>query len=313
MTAYDVLLYHGVYDTGLQTRPRNRSGKHIPSDRFQAEMRHLAANRAVVSMADIADAYAGRKTLPAGAVAVTFDDGFLNNYQSAWPILEEFGVPATIYIATGYIGTGRMIWSDQLETSILDTDQSHLDIAVAGQSFYYPLDSSAGRVAAFLDIKTRCKALPNEDKDRVVRAVTDTLGHGSSGDHPLYAFMNWDQVREMNRSPLISFGAHTIDHISLAKVPLPEMHRQIDESVSHLARMIDEPSPFFSYPEGQAGDYNDSVIAYLKQRGFDHCPTAIEGSNTIEDVGPFHIRRIMVGFEGRPYPFASVEELGYKA
>lgn len=313
MSHYDILLYHGVYDAKLDTGPRNRSGKHISSDRFRAEMHHLARTRPLVSMADIAAAHTGGQPLPENAVAISFDDGFLNNYLQAWPILEEFGVPATIYVATGFIGTGRMVWSDRLENAFLDTGLDALDIAIGNIRLNYPLTNTNERVAAFLDVKAQCKRLPNDAKDSVIETVAQALGASPSSDHPLYAFMDWQHIREMNKSDLISFGAHTIDHISLAKVAETEMRRQIDTSVRRLADELGEPSPFFSYPEGQSHDYNDAVIAYLRQRGFDHCPTAIDGGNDTTTTDPFHIRRIMVGFEGRTYPFADADELGYTA
>jgi peptidoglycan/xylan/chitin deacetylase (PgdA/CDA1 family) len=119
--------------------------------------------------------------------------------------------------------------------------------------------------------------------------------------------MTWDHVREMAASPLISFGAHTIDHVSLTKVNEDEMRRQIDESVATLVRELGHPCRLFSYPEGQERDFDKRVIDWLKWRGFDHAPTAIDGTNTLARTDPFRIRRTMVGFEGRPYPFGPIQ------
>ena len=80
--------------------------------------------------------------------------------------------------------------------------------------------------------------------------------------------MNWDQVREMDASPLIDFGAHTVDHVSLAKVDGGKMRQQIDESVEALTRELGHPCEYFSYPEGQTDDYDANVIAYLRAVGF---------------------------------------------
>ena len=87
---------------------------------------------------------AGEGTLPNRAVAVTFDDGFLNNYTHAWPVLEQYGIPATIYLATGYIGSGRLIWTDLLETTILEAKKQRLHIDVEGVERVYTLRSEEG-------------------------------------------------------------------------------------------------------------------------------------------------------------------------
>ncbi len=300
---YFVLLYHGVHADDLELGHRNSSGKHVPRSRFAAEMRHLAANRPVVRLSDIAAAHRGERDLPAGAVAVTFDDGFYNNLAEALPVLEKFGVPATFYLATGFIGTGRAIWTDRLEAAIVQTKRDRLTLVLSGVETRFPLTDRQSRLTALSAVKRACKGLPNADKDIVVAEVEAQLQAQADPNHPLYRFLDWDDVRTMNRSPVVDFGAHTVDHVSLAKVPRAEMRRQIDDSVAALESALQHRCTLFSYPEGQADDYDDHVIGHLRERGFDHAPSAMAGSNDLGITNPFHIRRDMVGFENRPYPF----------
>lgn len=266
-------------------------------------MAWLSDNRPVVSMADIANSHAGRSRIPDGAVAVTFDDGFRNNYTSAWPVLEKYGIPATIYLATGFISSDRMIWSDRLEATIFDSKRESITVPINGSDTVFNLETTVLRQKAFLDIKAYCKSLGNKSKSGFLNYVEAVLDVSPSADHPLYEFMSWDEVREMDASPLIEFGAHTVDHVSLAKVEEAEMRRQISTSVQVLSEELRHPCQFFSYPEGQPDDYNDSVIEQLKALGFDHSPTAINGANDLGSTDPFHIKRIMVGFENQAFPF----------
>ena len=115
--------------------------------------------------------------------------------------------------------------------------------------------------------------------------------------------MNWDDARTMAKSALIEFGAHTVDHVALSRVPNEVMRSQIDLWVEAVNNKLGIATPFFSYPEGQESDYNDDVIGYLREKRFDHAPSAIDGVNDAATTDPFHIRRTMVGFEGRPFPF----------
>ena len=301
--SYRILLYHGVHSDDLSWGLANSSGKHIPRKRFAAEMECLARSHPVVAMRDIAAAHRGESTLPDGAVAVTFDDGFLNNRTEAWPVLECYGIPATIYLATGYIGSGRMMWTDRLEAAILSTRRSRLDVEVVGARLKYDLWEDTSRVAAFTEIKARCKSSPNDMKDAVVGWIWEELGPDVAPDDPRYAFMSWDDVRTMAKSDLIEFGAHTVDHVALSRVPNAVMRSQIDVSVEAVNNELGIVTPFFSYPEGQENDYNDDVIGHLREQGFDHASSAIDGVNDVATTDPFHIRRSMVGFEGRPFPF----------
>lgn len=303
---YTVLLYHGVHADGIDLGLRNSSGKHVARAVFAEQMECLKEVRPVVSMRQIADAHLGRAELPNGAVAVTFDDGFRNNLTQALPILEVFGIPATLYVATGYIDTGRFIWTDQLEAAFLQSDADFIDLNVGNETFRYSLANDDEQIFAYNDTRLRCKHFSNEKKDEVVNAIVERLAGNLGPEDPLSAFMTWDELRRMNASPLVDIGAHTVDHIALARVPHEDMTSQIDRSVSKLSDELSEPCTLFSYPEGQEDDFNADVIEHLMKRGFDHCPTAIDGDNNLQRTDPFHILRRMVGMEGRPFPFAEV-------
>lgn len=298
---YVVLLYHGVHPDDLDVGFRNSSGKHIPRSLFAEQMRFIAEHCTVVPMSQIAAAHRGETSLPKRAVAVTFDDGLLNNYSEAWPVLEGLEIPATFYLATGFIGTGRIIWSDALEDALLRSEESEIRFAAESRTYSFRMDQPSSCVAALQQIKRLCKASSEATREKIVSSIVERVP-GSDSQHPLYAFMDWDHVIEMDASHLVEFGAHTVDHVSLGKVPRPAMEDQVDRSCEALSSVLGRRCEFFSYPEGQADDFDDAVIACLRNRGFDHAPTAIDGLNVVGETDPFHIRRCMVGFEGRRFP-----------
>lgn len=304
MRHYTILLYHGVHGDDDALGLRNSSGKHIAASRFAAQMQHLAATRPLVSMRTIAAAYRGEGDIADGAVAVTFDDGYRNNLTHALPTLERYNVPATVYVATGFIGSGRMSWTDRLESALLRSHERRLAIEITGSRLSWPLDGDDARISCLIAVKSLCKTLPYSEKDVLVDRIIDALGVDPRDTHPIYAFMDWNNVRAMAESPLIDIGAHTVDHVALAKVSPEEMRRQVDSSVAELEAELRRPCAFFSYPEGQEDDYNAEVIDHLRRRGFDHCPTAIHGENLFPATDAFHLRRSMVGFQNYPYPFA---------
>ncbi len=165
------------------------------------------------------------------------------------------------------------------------------------------MSSDQERITAFGEIKALCKAMTDVIKEKTITDVEAETDFIPEFGNPLYAFMNWHQVRKMNASPLINFGGHTIDHVSLGKVPKDEMCRQIDVSLDTISTELNSQCRHFSYPEGQAGDYNADVIEHLRSRKITLSPSAIDGQNSFPGTDPFHIRRIMVGFENCSFPF----------
>lgn len=299
---FEILLYHGVIPDGLDTGLFNSSGKHISEGVFGEHLKYLANNFHFVSMHQICEAICGRANLPDRAVAITFDDGFLNNFTNAWPLLEKYRVPATIYLATGFIGTGRRIWTDALEAAILSTSETCLNLKQMKPPLIFRLESDSERLNCLKIIKSTCKQISNCERDLIVSEVLTKLGDGNVPDALLSDFMDWDQVREMNKSHLIDFGAHTVDHVSLTKVSSNEMHHQIKRSLDDVATEVGQDVRLFSYPEGQQTDYDETVIGVLKDLNLKHAPSAIAGTNRLHETDPFALRRRMVGFEGADFP-----------
>ena len=205
--SYTVLLYHGVHADDLELGLRNSSGKHIPRSRFESEMRYLHDHVPVVSMREIAAAHRGEAGIPDGAAAVTFDDGFWNNYAEAWPVLEQFGIKATIYLATGFIGGSQPIWTDRLEAALMNTSCKEVRVAtrqgdVALGDVAFSLNSADSVLAALAAIKRICKAMPPLEIAQTVAAMEQQLEARANSAEPLYRFMRWDEAEAYGTFPL---------------------------------------------------------------------------------------------------------------
>lgn len=298
---YSILLYHGVYSDKSELSYKNSSGKHISESEFSKQIKYVKENFNIISLNQISDAIEGKIKLENDSVAITFDDGFLNNYEVARPVLEKYKVPTTFYISTGFIGSSDLMWTDKLESMIVKNYDSIINLDL-GEIGSFSLKSINQNIKEFLGIKLKLKMLEDSHKNKILKDIEGQLKTKSEG-HDLYKFMNWDQVREMNKSDLFDFGAHTVNHISLAKAPTSIMQQQITESISDINKELGVNCNLFSYPEGQEDDFNEEVIAFLKINNIKFCPTAIEGYNIIGKTNPYYLKRFMVGFEKRPFPF----------
>ncbi len=290
MSRFVILLYHGVTEQnhrGIE----NSSRKQIPAGEFKRQMERLAAEYQVLSLRELVR-LSSRRALPESSVAVTFDDGFENNYNVAFPILERLRIPATFFLSSGHIGTERVFWVDKVEYLLNETAQA--DFFLPALQLGFLLRTPDDRRAALCQIKAALKQTPGLIEP-VLAQMQQRLGVDPRYDYPDYRTLSWDQVRQMRRSGLCEFGAHTVDHAILTHLSREGKESQIQGSRQAIERQLGEPVDLFSYPEGQEGHFDEETVALLRSAGFSLSCTALFGFNT-DETSPFHLRRNMVEF-----------------
>ena len=297
-----ILLYHGVTNSvgyGIE----NSSGKHIDKKLFNKQMRFIKNNCNVLSMDEVIDLFVSKTPIPANAVAVTFDDGFTNNFTDAAQILDDIGVPATFYITTGMIGTNQMFWVDQLETCINLSTKKNIEVCLGDNRQIFQVGSYKDKVNSLNVIKTFCKNIHKDKKDLIVENVISETGVFPNSKQSLnYRVLTWNEVKQMNTNPLFSFGGHNVTHDTLSYLNHDEAVEQISGSINALKKNLGEDIVHYSYPEGQANHFNNSTIIILKANGIRCCPSAINGVNMKGD-DLFHLQRTMVGMSDIVFPW----------
>lgn len=295
-----ILIYHGV------TRERgqgieNFACKHLDADVFEQQMRLISQECEVLSMEDVARLCGERRSFPSNAVAVTFDDAYANVYSVAYPILQKHRIPFTFYVSTGFVDTGRMFWTDVIEDCVNRTVREELTLPTFPLPL--PLRSHEERVEACRNLKRRCKHVPNATKDLIVSTLVRESGVTPRPEAaPNYRMVSWAQLDEMANDPLVTIGSHSHSHNILSQVPSDDLRQEIETSLGTLAERLGRPIRHFSYPEGGREHFNGRVIAEMKAHGIVCSPTAICGLNP-RGTDPFFLRRVMVGFEGLPFPY----------
>lgn len=284
-----ILLYHGVSEAkhrGIE----NCSGKHVPAWEFARDMEHLAKNYTVLPLSTLLESRQNL-TLPPRAVAVTFDDGFENNYTVAFPVLQKYDIPATFYLSTGFIGARRIFWVDKIEYLLNESPLECLRLETLGKT--YSLRTLSDRVGALREIKHSLKTVPGRVEETLAE-LEQACRVQTRYDYLDYRTLTWDQVREMRRSGLCDFGAHTVDHAILSHLSREEKIYQIEASKRQLEAELREPVSLFSYTEGLQHHYDAETVDLLQRAGFSSAPTAIYGVNTAT-TSEYHLHRNMVG------------------
>ena len=289
---FPIFLFHGVIvDNDEPVRNYNR--KHIGAEYFETILRSLVeAGGHPVSMDDILKAKVNASILPTGAFAVTFDDGFENNYSVALPILEQLEVPATIYITSKFIDENLMSWIDRIEWALVQTDASEIDLP---WNKLAPIATPLEKIVALEDIRNTVKTSSNINPDELATNIQESLcgKKVTSLNDTLNRKLSWQQVSQLASNNLISIGGHTHTHQILAHLDEPRLDYEVTTPISMIEEYTSAPVIHFSYPEGLSHHFSSRCIEKLQSRGVLICPTAICGVNDAT-TDLFYLRRISV-------------------
>jgi peptidoglycan/xylan/chitin deacetylase (PgdA/CDA1 family) len=223
-------------------------------------------------------------SLPARAAAVTFDDGYADNHDVALPILREFGLPATFFVATGTLG--QCMWNDSVVEAVRHAPDSGLDTGNLGLG-RLPTSDAQQRARSLTFLLAKLRSISREERDQAVSRLLAQAGILS----PTGMMLVPDQVRNLRRAGM-GIGAHTVRHPILAHIPNEEAEREIGESREALEGILGEGVGLFAYPNGQPGmDYGPEHVAMVRKAGFHGAVSTAWGANRPKDFDPFQIRR----------------------
>jgi peptidoglycan/xylan/chitin deacetylase (PgdA/CDA1 family) len=251
-----VLIYHRVLP---ETDAFNNWD--VTAGEFDLQMDLLARHFSPLPLTEAVERLA-TGSLPARAVCVTFDDGYADNAEIALPILIKHKVPATFFVATGYLDGGRM-WNDTVGESIRVLAAPTLDLKHWGLGAFV-LDSNDARRAAIAVILPALKHLPGAEREARAAQLGELAGVTSQSK----LMMREDQVRTLHGAGM-EIGAHTVTHPILLNTAPELARREIVESGTRLAEILRQPVRLFAYPNGKPGvDYGPEHVAMVRDAGY---------------------------------------------
>ncbi len=277
-----VLAYHGFTDRRAHAGIENSHGKHINVEAFRQHVEYLKAHYNVIPLQRLVDFYAGEAPLPARPVVITIDDGYESTYRLAYPILKRYQVPATVFVTTDFVDGKQWLWTDRIERALSATSTARLDVAVAGERFTYDLSDRAGRLACDASLRSRLKAADQEGRPAVIEALERALGQGAPGTgdgEPMYRPLDWEQIREMITSGLVSIGGHTVSHVILTRVSAGRAREELSRSKQIIEARTGQPCTLFCYPNGQRGCFDPATRELLRATGYACGVTTVFGTN----------------------------------
>ncbi|MFH0976965.1 MAG: polysaccharide deacetylase family protein [Spirochaetota bacterium] len=253
-----ILGYHSVASN--ENKRWIDPSNHIPRDIFEKHMKFLANNRTVISMDTLINSIKEKKPLPGGTTVVSFDDGYLDNLTNATPILKKYNLPATIYLATGYIEREENQWIDQLFTCFNERTKDRLLISEVSEK-QIEMNDSASTWTAYSQIAKYLLVSTYKQRTYILASIKKQL---VPNYNPPKLTMNWDDVRTLvNNNRNITLGSHTYNHTDISRIVNNKIISEIKISTEDIKRETGQSPVHFSCPYSRTAENLPAILNKL--------------------------------------------------
>ena len=277
-----VLMYHRVLPADHPDRPHEQPGMFVSPETLALHLGILKTHFEVVHLEDWARDVANGLPVPRLACALTFDDGWRDNFEYAFPILQAQAVPATIYLLSDLVGTRYSFWPNRLARLLGDPrngDSQHgWPDWLERELVQVGAPPSARSTLSMTQIDTVIANCKSRYTDAELGRLLDSTAAGGAqggGDRDL---MNWDEIRQMAAGGQIRFGSHTRRHTRLdARAPTEVLQDEIQSSRALIEAQLQTPVSSFCYPNG---DHSPAALD-LVRRSYATAVTTRRGWNSV--------------------------------
>jgi len=267
-----ILMYHRIAD--LPTDPYRIA---VSPDHFAQHLEYIRQTCYPMRLLDLVDAVQ-RNSLPKRAVVISFDDGYVDNFYQAYPILASARIPATVFVTSGHIDSPREFWDDELERVLLLPERlpSCLQLRVQGEEYEWPIRSADQRQLAHRAVYRLLLPLTADERLSILAHLASWAGMEGTG-RPDYRAMTSIELIQLTQNGLVELGAHTITHPVLSALSADAQYAEIVGSRQRLEAIIGSPVLTFAYPHGRVQDFTDETVEIVETAGFRAACTAIPG------------------------------------
>lgn len=251
-----IMMYHRILPRNDPRYHLEEPGMIVEPATFQMHLQILKEEFTLISLREWVDRKICNRPLPAKACAITFDDGWLDNHDYAFPLLDKASVPATIFAVSNMVGTHDIFWPNRVVRLL--QQPSHIRDSIPW------LKELSGNRPANAEFSAQAiyslKKYSDHDLLQLIESTEKTLGVQPAATPSL---MNWQQLRKISDNDLFDVGSHTCHHFRLSTGLDPGiLQREVTESKKFLENKLDKPVVLFCYPNG---DYSDDALRVVSQ------------------------------------------------
>ena len=258
-------------------------------EQFEFQMGWLKRNFDVVRLEEAQEMIEDPRRLRHAHVLITFDDGYRDNYDLAFPILRDLGVPATFFLPTRFIGSHHLPWWDRAADLVRRASRRPVVLS-------YPrhLEVPGGTEASIQKVLGLYKDPATTDQARFLLELEQACGVSCGDSADERVFLSWDEAREMLRGGM-SFGSHSHSHEILARMSPDEQRHELSLSRATLQKELGIAAEAFAYPVGAASTFNSATQAALLEAGYRVAFSYRGGANLAGEMSRFDVQRTRVG------------------
>ncbi|MFL6256898.1 MAG: polysaccharide deacetylase family protein, partial [Pyrinomonadaceae bacterium] len=260
-----------------------------PAADFDAHLKYLKEHYTLVPLSRVAAHYTGGAALPARAACVTIDDGFVDAYELAFPLLRRHGVPATLFVITDFLDGRAWMWTDKLRHVALSAQAERLNAEVVGRSFDIRLAGRDSRLSAAGRVNSELKRLAPREREEAIERIAAAHGVTLPVRPPAeFSPVTWEQARELDAGG-VEIGSHTVSHPILTTTDDAQLAAELHVSRERLETELGHPVGLFCYPNGA---YDARVRRETERAGYLCAVTTEHGLNERRAADPLALRRV---------------------
>jgi peptidoglycan/xylan/chitin deacetylase (PgdA/CDA1 family) len=250
-----VLMYHRVLPKDSPARKTEEPGMYVSPETLDLHLSELKRRFELVHLDSWLRQAGKGLPLPRLACAITFDDGWRDNYEFALPVLAKHKAPATIFLVSSYVGTVQRFWPNRLMSLLGKAfdDPGSVDFPEPLRGIIEPMLMQARRrgVLSADDIDRAIQGAKRLDEEQI-RSLVEEAGKSCGGPTGAAEILSRSDVAQMAASGLVRFGSHTMTHLRLGgRIPSQELEREIAGSRSELRDLSGQEIDLFCYPNGE--------------------------------------------------------------
>jgi peptidoglycan/xylan/chitin deacetylase (PgdA/CDA1 family) len=291
-----VLAYHGVTNAKLSPSLWGQ----LEYGRFKEQLDYIRRFHKVIPIGHVTEYLSGNGDIPDNSVVITFDDGYRNNYQLAYPLLLEYSLPATFFITTDFVESQTLLWFDEIALCLWSYE-GRLAIPLLGLQMTI---NGGNRLSISDMIIQKCKSLDPGERRNVLQYIREVCHYNNDSKNRIlkriFDPMTWAQMKEMTQSPLITLGVHTEDHQILTKCSPEVAEGQVFRSKVSVEKILERPVQYFAYPNGEKGDFDEGTKRLLKklrfQLGFTTVKKLVDLRTDPHEIGRFCISNDLTSY-----------------
>ena len=284
-----ILAYHRIMDFDEQNYPADIELISANPTSFEKQVKYLKKHYQPLKFSELSYYISNPRKLIKPPVIITFDDGFLDNYKFAYPILERHKVPATFFITTDAIENGTPFWFDLIAYLILRHNNDYIIISDKKVTIGHTLESKRNAINKLL---LHLKVIPEAEKNKIIAEVKTQIPF--ENDYlKMTRNMSWDELNVMKNNGM-EIGSHSVTHPILSRMSNDEIKKEIGDSKRMIEEKLETECIVFSYPVGGYEEYNSYSLDQLKLSNYKYACTYEPGINDLSNEDFYQFKRIHI-------------------